>query len=94
MAELKVDPSGLSTAAATCKAASAALAETQAPPATGHATQASAAAVAHGHQLIDAIASRLAAQASLTGYKLHTADGVYRRTDAGSGQAISITMQV
>lgn len=94
VAELKVDPSGLKAVAATCDGVSAALSEAQAPPAAGHSTQASTAAVAHGHQLIDAVAAKLAATASLTGYKLHTADGVYRRTDTGSGQAISTTVQV
>jgi|KBSSwiStaDraftv2_1062776.scaffolds.fasta_scaffold481646_3 hypothetical protein len=94
MAELHVDPSGLHAAATECEAVSTALAETSTPPTGGHVTQASAAAVAHGHALVDAIASRLAVRATSTGYQLHTASGVYRRTDGDSESAITTTVQV
>lgn len=93
-----VDPDGLRVLAALCgdiadALTGAGIAPTAGPP--GQCT--AAAAVTAGHDAVSTAATALAARASATGYKLRAADGVYRTTDAESGQnlaAIGRTIEV
>jgi len=64
-----------------------------APPAAGHLTQATAAAVARGHTLTNTVAAQLSGRATATSMTLRTAAGAYVSTDSGNGQAISTTVQ-
>lgn len=86
--QLRVDAEGLRSHAAVCDASAAAL-PLPTPATAGHTAQASTSAVSAGHALVDAVAARLAARATSTGFKLRTADGVYRHTDGDSAQSIS-----
>ena len=93
-----VDSDGLLSHAGVCDTAAAAIRaaafRAAAPSAAGHLTQATTAAVAQGHALIDAIAARLSERATATGTTLCTAAGKYAGTDSDSAQSISTTVQV
>lgn len=90
---LRVSSDGLLSHAGVCDTAASTL-PVPAPPAAGHLTQATTAAVARGHALIDAVAARLSGRATTTGTTLRTAAGVYVTTDDGNAQSISATVQV
>lgn len=86
MAEaMRVDGDGLRAHAELCETVAADLAA-PAPASAGHTTQATTAAVAQGHALIDTIATKLTARTISTGQKVRTADGVFRTTDAMSAR--------
>jgi hypothetical protein len=82
---LRVNSDGLRALASQCDAAAAGV-STIAPTGGGHPFQATASAVAAGHGAVSSIGAALAARATSFGYKLRTADGVYRTADADSGQ--------
>jgi len=82
---VRVDSEGLQSHAALCDAAAAAL-PVPAPSAAGQASQATTAAIARAHALVDAVAAKLVTRVASTGLKLRTADGVYRTTDAVSAR--------
>ncbi|OHU52352.1 hypothetical protein BKG82_19005 [Mycobacteroides chelonae] len=84
-----VDPDGLRALAALCGDVADALTDAQTAPTAGPAGQGTAAAVAAGHDAVNTAAAALAARATSTGYKLRTADGVYRTTDAESGHNLA-----
>jgi len=86
---VKVDAEGLLSHAGVCETAAASLAGVATPVATGHLTQASTAAVAHGHSLVQAATAALSGRATSTGDKLRTAAADYTRTDGDSGQSIA-----
>ncbi|SLJ23227.1 Protein of uncharacterised function (DUF2580) [Mycobacteroides abscessus subsp. abscessus] len=90
---ITVDGEGLHAHAALCDTVSAALTAATSPVAAGAAHQATTAAVAQGHDAVEKAAAALATRATSTGFKLRTADGVYRRTDSDSAQQIT-SMQV
>lgn len=84
-----VDPDGLRALAALCGDIADALTGAGIAPTAGPPRQGTAAAVTAGHDAVSTAATALAARASATGYKLRTADGVYRTTDAESGQNLA-----
>ena len=90
---ISVDSAGLLSHAGVCDTAAAAI-QIPAPSAAGHLTQATTAAVAHGHALIDAVAAQLSARATSTGTTLRAAAEGYVSTDSGNAQSISTTVQV
>ena len=90
---LRVSSDGLLSHAGVCDTAASTL-PVPAPPAAGHLTQATTAAVARGHALIDAVAAQLSARVIATGTTLRTAAGEYVSTDSGNAQSISTTVQV
>lgn len=96
MGELvRISSDGLRALATQCDTAAAALTTTS--PATGPMHQATAVAVAAGHEAVEAVGAALAARATSFGYKVRTADGVYRTADADSGQnlgAVAATIEV
>ncbi|AMU64508.1 type VII secretion target [Mycobacteroides abscessus] len=95
MAEaIKVDVQGLSSHAAVCDTAAAALSGAAIPAPADHLTQASTAAIAHGNALVRAAAATISGRATATGDKLRAAAREYTTTDGASGQAISSTVQV
>lgn len=91
---IRVDSEGLHVHAALCDIVAAALAGGATPAASGAAYQATAAAVVQGHEAVEQAAAALATRATSTGFKLRTADGVYRTTDSDSAQSITATVQV
>lgn len=91
---VRVDSEGLHAHAALCDTVSAALTATASPAAAGAAHQATATAVANGNDAVEQAAAALSARATSTGFKLRTADGVYRTTDNDSAQSITTTVQV
>ncbi|MCX8556199.1 MULTISPECIES: type VII secretion target [Mycobacteriaceae] len=91
---VRVDSEGLHAHAALCDTVSAALTAAASPAAAGAAHQATATAVASGNNAVEQAASALSARATSTGFKLRTADGVYRTTDNDSAQSITTTVQV
>lgn len=91
---IRVDSEGLRAHAALCDMVAADLAGRPTPAASGAAHQATTAAVVRGHGAVQQAAAALAARVSSTGFKLRTADGVYRTTDSDSAQSITATMQV
>lgn len=84
-----VDPDGLRALAVLCGDVADALTDAPTAPTAGPAGQGTAAAVATGHDAVSAAAGALVARATSTGYKVRTADGVYRTTDAESGQNLA-----
>lgn len=90
---IAVDSAGLLSHAGVCDTAASVL-PVSAPPAAGHLTQATAAAVAHGHALIDVVAAQLSQRVTATGITLRSAAGAYVSADSGSAQSISTTVQV
>ncbi len=90
---IAVDSAGLLSHAGVCDSA-ASMIPVPTPPAGGHRAQATTAAVAHGHALIDAVAAQLSARLTATGTTLRTAAGEYVSTDSGNAQSISTTVQV
>lgn len=91
--QIAVDSAGLLSHAGVCDAAAAAV-PTLAPPAAGHLTQATTAAVERGHALAEAFAAQLTGLATATGTTLRAAAGVYVSTDGDNAQSISSTVQV
>ena len=91
---IKVDAEGLQSHAAVCDTAAATLSAATTPAPAGHLTQASAAAVANGHTLVQVATAALSSRATSTGDKLRAAAADYARTDGDSGQTISTTVQV
>ncbi|MCX8559224.1 type VII secretion target [Mycolicibacterium mucogenicum] len=90
---IAVDGEGLLSHAGVCDTAAAAI-PVPVPPAAGHVTQATTAAVAQGNALLDAGAAQLSRRATATSTTLRAAAGAYVTTDSGNGQAISTTVQV
>jgi hypothetical protein len=90
---ISVDSDGLLSHAGVCDTAAAAI-PAAAPTATGHLTQATTAAVAQGHALIDTAAAKLSERIRATGTTLRTAAGVYATTDSGNAQSISTTVRL
>lgn len=90
---IAVDSEGLLSHAGVCDTAAATI-PVPAPSAAGHLTQATTAAVAQGHTLIDTVAAQLSNRVTATGAALRTAAGVYVTTDSGNAQSISTTVQV
>lgn len=90
---ITVNSEGLLSHADVCRSAAAVI-PVPAPSAAGHLTQATTAAVAQGHALIDTVAAQLSERVSATGTTLRTAAGGYVRTDSGNAQSISTTVQV
>lgn len=90
---ITVDSEGLLSHAGVCDSAASTM-PVPTPPAGGHPTQATTAAVAHGHALIDTVAAQLSGRATATGTTLRTAAGMYSGTDSGNAQSISTTVQV
>jgi len=90
---ITVDGEGLLSHAGVCDISASSI-PVLAPAAAGHLTQATTAAVAHGHALIDAAAAQLASRATATGTALRTAAGEYVSTDNDNAQSISTTVQV
>lgn len=90
---ITVDSGGLLSHAGVCDSAASTM-PVPTPPAGGHPTQATTAAVAHGHALIDTVAAQLSARVTATGTTLRTAAGMYSGTDSGNAQSISTTVQV
>ena len=90
---IAVDSAGLLSHAGVCDTAASVM-PVPAPSAAGHLTQATTAAVEHGHALIDAVAAQLAGRATATGTTLRAAAGEYVGTDRGNAQAINTTVQV
>ena len=90
---IAVDGEGLLSHAGVCDTAAAAI-PVLAPAAAGHLTQATTAAVAHGHALIAAAAAQLASRATTTGTALRTAAGEYVSTDNDNAQSISTAVRV
>lgn len=90
---IQVDSEGLLSHASMCDTAAMAI-PVPAPPAAGHLTQATAAAVARGHALTNTVAAQLSGRATATGTTLRTAAGAYVCTDGGNAQSISTTVQV
>jgi len=91
---IKVDAEGLNSHAATCDTAAITLSAAATPAPAGHLTQASTAAVAHGHALVRAATAALSGRATSTGDKLRAAAADYTGTDGDSAQAISTIVQV
>lgn len=91
---IRVDSDGLHAHAALCDFVSASIAAAETPACGGAAHQATTAAVAEGHSAVEQAAVTLSARATSTGFKLRTADGVYRTTDNDSAQSITTTVQV
>ena len=90
---IAVDTAGLLSHAGVCDAAASTIL-VPTPPVAGHLTQATTAAVAHGHAVIDAFAARLAERATATGTTLRTAAGEYATADSDSAQSISTTVHL
>lgn len=90
---IRVDSAGLLSHAGVCDTAAAEI-PAPAPPAAGHLTQATTAAVEHAYALIDALASQLTTRATSTGTTLRAAAGEYVTTDSDNAQSISTTVQV
>lgn len=90
---IAVDSAGLLSHAGVCDSAASTI-PLPTPPAGGHLAQATTAAVAQGHALIDAVAAQLSARVTATGTTLRTAAGGYVSTDSGNAQSISTTVQV
>jgi len=90
---IAVDSAGLLSHAGVCDL-SASTIPVPAPAAAGHLTQATTAAVAHGHALVNALAAQLTERATSTGTTLRAAAGEYISTDSGNAQTISTTIQV
>ncbi len=88
-----MDSAGLLSHAGVCDTAASTIA-VPTPPAGGHVTQATAAAVAEGHALIDVVAAQLSERATATGARLRTAAGEYVSTDAVNAHSISTAVQV
>lgn len=88
-----VDSAGLLSHASACDSAASTI-PVPTPPAGGHLAQATTAAVAQGHALIDAAAVQLSERITATGTKLRTAAEGYASTDSGNAQSISTTVQV
>lgn len=84
-----VDPDGLRALAVLCGDAADALTGAETAPPAGPAEQGTAAAVTAGHDAVNTAAAALAERATSTGYKLRTADGVYRTIDAESGHNLA-----
>lgn len=90
---ITVNSDGLLSHAAVCDTAASAI-PVPPPPAAGHLTQATNAAVAHGHALTNAVEAQLSARGVATGTTLRTAAGEYGTTDGENAQSISTTVQV
>ncbi|MUL68314.1 hypothetical protein BOO86_27855 [Mycobacterium sp. CBMA 234] len=90
---IEVDSAGLLSHAGVCDAAASSM-PVPAPSAAGHLTQATAAAVARGHALIDAVAAQLSGRSAATGTALRAAAGGYSTADSDNAQSISRTVQV
>lgn len=87
--EMRVSADGLHDLAAQCDAASASLTGGGAPTAAGSAFQATSAVASHGHALVAATASQLAARATDTGAKLRAAASTYTSTDEISASQLA-----
>jgi hypothetical protein len=87
--QIEVDDGGLHVLAGLCDTVTAALTTTVVAPAAGPAEQATAAAVAGGHTLVETVAAALTAHAADTGAKVRSAAGVYSGTDHGSAENLS-----
>lgn len=90
---ITVDGEGLLSHAGVCDISASSI-PVLAPAAAGHLTQATTAAVAHGHALVNALAAQLTERATSTGTTLRAAAGEYISTDSGNAQTISTTIQV
>jgi hypothetical protein len=85
---IQVDGGGLIRLASQCDAAAAALTRSATPSLAGLPVQATVTAVGHGHGLVEAAATVLAARITATGTKLRLAATSYTSTDGGSADQI------